>query len=100
MEFAPGLAKELYRCVKNGQECAHVLKACGARNYQVQLQKEPAQIHNSEMWRAGPLPKTPRAWVGGSPTDRVSQLVFVPGAAFRLPLFSYHGADWRVTMGT
>ena len=53
MECAPGLAKELYRCVKNGQECAHVLKACGARNYQVQLQKEPAQIHNSEMWRAG-----------------------------------------------
>jgi len=45
--------KELYQRVKTGQECARVLKACGAPNYQAQLQKELAQIHNSEMWRAG-----------------------------------------------
>ncbi len=45
--------KELYRRVKSGEECTRVLKACGAPNYQVQLQKELSEIHNSEMWRAG-----------------------------------------------
>ncbi|MGA2748752.1 MAG: ketol-acid reductoisomerase [Verrucomicrobiota bacterium] len=45
--------KELYNRVKTGKECARVLKACGAKNYQVQLQKELGEIHNSEMWRAG-----------------------------------------------
>jgi ketol-acid reductoisomerase len=43
----------LYQRVKTGKECARVLSACGTRNYQVQLQKELGQIHNSEMWRAG-----------------------------------------------
>ena len=45
--------KELYSRVKTGKECARVLKACGAKNYQVQLAKELGQIHNSEMWTAG-----------------------------------------------
>jgi len=45
--------KELYKRVKNGQECARVLKACGAPNYQEQLQKELNEIRDSEMWRAG-----------------------------------------------
>jgi len=45
--------KELYKRVKTGKECARVLKACGAPNYQVQLQKELNQIRDSEMWRAG-----------------------------------------------
>ena len=45
--------KKLYQRVKSGKECARVLKACGAPNYQVQLQKELGEIHNSEMWIAG-----------------------------------------------
>jgi ketol-acid reductoisomerase len=45
--------KELYQRVKTGKECARVLSACGAPNYQVQLQKELNQIRDSEMWRAG-----------------------------------------------
>jgi ketol-acid reductoisomerase len=45
--------KELYKRVKNGKECARVLKSCGAPNYQVGLQKELSEIHNSEMWQAG-----------------------------------------------
>ncbi len=45
--------KELYNRVKTGKECARVLSACGAPNYQVQLAKELGEIHNSEMWRAG-----------------------------------------------
>lgn len=45
--------KELYKRVKNGQECTRVLKACGAPNYQEQLQKELNEIRDSEMWRAG-----------------------------------------------
>ncbi len=45
--------KDLYSRVKTGKECARVLSACGAKNYQVQLAKELGEIHNSEMWRAG-----------------------------------------------
>jgi ketol-acid reductoisomerase len=45
--------KDLYHRVKTGKECARVLSACGAKNYQAQLAKELGQIHNSEMWRAG-----------------------------------------------
>jgi ketol-acid reductoisomerase len=45
--------KALYERVRNGKECARVLSACGAPNYQAQLQKELGEIHNSEMWRAG-----------------------------------------------
>lgn len=45
--------KDLYNRVKSGKECTRVLTACGAPNYQVQLQKELSEIHNSEMWRAG-----------------------------------------------
>ncbi|MBI5386993.1 MAG: ketol-acid reductoisomerase [Verrucomicrobia bacterium] len=45
--------KDLYQRVKTGKECARVLKACGAPDYQVQLQKELSVIRDSEMWRAG-----------------------------------------------
>jgi ketol-acid reductoisomerase len=45
--------KELYKRVKNGQECTRVLTACGAKNYQKQLDKELNTLGNSEMWRAG-----------------------------------------------
>jgi ketol-acid reductoisomerase len=45
--------KELYKRVKSGEECKRVLKACGAPNYQEQLQKELNEIRDSEMWRAG-----------------------------------------------
>jgi ketol-acid reductoisomerase len=45
--------KDLYQRVKTGKECARVLSACGAPDYQVQLTQELAQIGNSEMWQAG-----------------------------------------------
>ena len=45
--------KELYQRVKTGKECARVLKACGGKNYQAQLQKELTKIRDSEMWQAG-----------------------------------------------
>ena len=45
--------RELYQRVKTGKECARVLSACGKPNYQVQLQKELGEIHDSEMWQAG-----------------------------------------------
>jgi len=45
--------KKLYKRVKVGKECARVLSACGAPNYQEKLQKELNQIRDSEMWRAG-----------------------------------------------
>jgi ketol-acid reductoisomerase len=45
--------KDLYKRVSNGQECARVLSACGAPNYQVALGKELHTLGNSEMWLAG-----------------------------------------------
>lgn len=45
--------KDLYKRVSSGQECARVLSACGAPNYQDALGKELAALGNSEMWRAG-----------------------------------------------
>lgn len=61
--------QRLYERVKTGKECARVLKACGAPNYQAQLQKELNQIHNSEMWQAGAAvralrPKEPARAIG------------------------------------
>ncbi len=45
--------KELYKRVKTGIETKRVISACGQKNYQEKLNKELAQIHNSEMWKAG-----------------------------------------------
>ena len=45
--------KRLYQRVKTGAECKRVLEACGAPDYQVGLQKELSEIHDSEMWQAG-----------------------------------------------
>lgn len=45
--------KELYKRVKSGEETKRVLKATGAKNYKQQLEKELAELRNSEMWRAG-----------------------------------------------
>ncbi|HNQ87626.1 MAG TPA: ketol-acid reductoisomerase [Verrucomicrobiota bacterium] len=45
--------RELYQRVRAGKECSRVLKACGAPDYQAQLQKELNQIRDSEMWQAG-----------------------------------------------
>jgi len=47
------LFKELYQRVKNGDETRRVLRSCGQKDYQKQLAKELAEIHNSEMWQAG-----------------------------------------------
>jgi len=45
--------KELYKRVKSGAETRRVISVCGKPNYQESLNKELAEIHNSEMWRAG-----------------------------------------------
>ncbi len=45
--------KDLYRRVKTGKECARVLEACGAKDYQTQLGVELAELGGSEMWKAG-----------------------------------------------
>ena len=39
--------------VATGKECARVLSACGAANYQQVLGKELHALGNSEMWLAG-----------------------------------------------
>jgi len=45
--------RELYRRVKNGTETAIVLKANAAKDYKKKLDKELAEIHDSEMWKTG-----------------------------------------------
>ena len=45
--------RELYKRVKSGAEAERVIRACGRKNYQQQLQKELERMGNSEMWQAG-----------------------------------------------
>jgi len=45
--------KELYNAVKTGKEAQRVIKICGAPDYRKRLDRELAEIHNSEMWMAG-----------------------------------------------
>ena len=39
--------------MKTGQETKEVLRDCSGKNYQKFLGKKLAEIHNSEMWKAG-----------------------------------------------
>ncbi|OVE75139.1 ketol-acid reductoisomerase [bacterium E08(2017)] len=45
--------KELYKRVKNGEETKRVIRICGAKDYKKRLDKELAELGNSEMWQAG-----------------------------------------------
>ena len=45
--------KELYARVRSGAETARVIEACGAPDYQEQLDRELSEMGNSEMWLAG-----------------------------------------------
>jgi len=45
--------RELYTRVKQGKETEIVLKANSAPDYREKLDKELAEMRNSEMWRAG-----------------------------------------------
>jgi ketol-acid reductoisomerase len=44
---------QLYKSVASGKETAIVLKANSARDYKKKLDKELAEMRNSEMWKAG-----------------------------------------------
>ncbi len=60
------LFKDLYKRVKDGTETRRVLRSTGGKDYREKLEKELAEIHNSEMWRAGAAsrslrPKVPEA---------------------------------------
>ena len=52
--------KALYQAVKSQKEARRVMKSCGRPDYKKQLDKELAQIHESEMWRAGTAVRTLR----------------------------------------
>jgi ketol-acid reductoisomerase len=52
-EAAMPLFKELYERVASGAETKRVIEVCGRPDYQEILGKELAEIHDSEMWRAG-----------------------------------------------
>ncbi len=45
--------RELYKRVRSGEETRRVLSSTGKKNYKEQLEKELAQMRDSEMWRAG-----------------------------------------------
>ena len=44
---------KLYKSVKSGQETREVIRDCGGKDYQKFLAKKLAEIHDSEMWKAG-----------------------------------------------
>jgi ketol-acid reductoisomerase len=52
--------KACYKSVKSGQETKRVLESCGRPNYKELLNKELAEMGNSEMWRAGKAVRTLR----------------------------------------
>ena len=45
--------KELYKRVKTGAESKRVITVCGKKGYQERLNRELAEIRDSEMWKAG-----------------------------------------------
>ena len=45
--------KDLYSRVKSGAETRRVITSCGGKNYKQLLDKELAELGDSEMWRAG-----------------------------------------------
>ncbi len=45
--------RELYKSVQSGKETQRVLRSCGRKDYQKQLDRELSEIGNSEMWQAG-----------------------------------------------
>jgi ketol-acid reductoisomerase len=45
--------EKLYKSVKSGQETKEVISDCGGKDYQKFLAKKLAEIHESEMWKAG-----------------------------------------------
>ena len=47
------LFNELYESVKSGKETRRVIRTCGKKNYSELLDRELAEMGNSEMWRAG-----------------------------------------------
>ena len=71
--------KELYKRVKSGAETKRVLSSTGGKDYQAKLQKELAEIHNSEMWRAGAASRALRPLVPES--KRVKSTVGTKGRA-------------------
>ncbi|MBN2302444.1 MAG: ketol-acid reductoisomerase [Lentisphaerae bacterium] len=44
---------QLYKAVASGKETKRVISSCGGKNYKQLLDKELAQMGNSEMWQAG-----------------------------------------------
>jgi ketol-acid reductoisomerase len=57
--------KELYDRVASGEETKRVLEANSAPDYREKLEKELAEIHNSEMWKAGAQVRSLRPKVAG-----------------------------------
>ncbi len=47
------LFEELYEAVRTGKETRRVLAVCGQPDYREKLNRELAEMGNSEMWRAG-----------------------------------------------
>jgi len=45
--------KDLYKSVSSGKEAKHVIKSTGTSDYRKILNKELAELDNSEMWQAG-----------------------------------------------
>ena len=76
--------------VKTGKECARVLSACGAPNYQVQLQKELEQIQTPRCGGPArpsarcvrrkpptPLPRAPKGFQAGPRIERTHAVILI-----------------------
>ncbi|KAI3640899.1 hypothetical protein MIR68_001777 [Amoeboaphelidium protococcarum] len=52
-EASKPVFEELYEKVESGEEARRTLDMCGQKNYRELLEKEVAEIRNSEIWTAG-----------------------------------------------
>ncbi|KAI3651057.1 hypothetical protein MP228_004538 [Amoeboaphelidium protococcarum] len=52
-EASKPVFEELYEQVESGEEARRTLDMCGQKNYRELLEKEVAEIRNSEIWTAG-----------------------------------------------
>lgn len=46
---------QLYRSVTNRTECKEVIRDCGKKNYKAWLEKQLAELRDSECWKAGAM---------------------------------------------
>ncbi len=65
--------EKLYKSVKDGTETKEVIRDCGGKDYQSFLGKKLAELHDSEMWRAGAAVRSLRPKEGAKTVTKTTK---------------------------